>query len=85
MGATMSKPKYFVLSFSEDGDVSLKVLDAAGLQKHADDYWSDEEMCPKFLDKIDPNGVAYTVGTMIIKGEVVKPRPVDIVKKWGID
>lgn len=74
---------YFVLRPSEDGDMSVEMLDAATLEKRiADGYYGDGERAPKWaacIPELDPN---YWRGqAVIIKGEIVQPIAEQVVTR----
>jgi hypothetical protein len=84
-GGTMSSARsaperYFVISFSEDGDVSVKGFTKKELEAKLNaDYWGSN---PRFLD--ESANFENDSGLMIIKGTLVKPGPVETVKRWGV-
>jgi hypothetical protein len=69
---------YFVLSASEDGlNISTHTKDA--LEKKLNDKWWGEKQV--FHDKIPPGFPDRDLGIVIIKGQVVMPKPVTVVTK----
>ena len=63
---------YYVISTSEDGEVSLSVVDEAGLQAKLDEnYWGKT----KFKKVEDNFDIAAEGGLIVIRGEAVSRRP----------
>ena len=77
----MSAPeKYFVVRFSEDGDVRVSCFAKEELEsKLNEEYWGSN---PRFLD-MNAN-FENDSGLMVIKGTLVTPGPVETVKRWGV-
>ncbi len=76
----MNAEKYFVVRFSEDGDVSLYCGTKEELEaKLNDQYWGSE---PRFLTPT--SNFENESGLLIIKGTLVTPGPVETVKRWGV-
>lgn len=74
--------EYFVLHFTEDGEVHFDEMPAEQLtERLSDEYWGN---CP-IITKLDKRGADYTVGIMIIKGKIVSPQPIDVVKSWSVE
>lgn len=77
--ARMSQ-SYFVFSFSEDGDVSVRRFTKDDLEaKLNEEYWGPS---PTFLDA--NSNFENESGLLIIKGERIAPGPVETVKRWGV-
>jgi hypothetical protein len=76
------KESYFVIRGSEDGDATISEHTAADLQaKLAEGYWgrvrwADTPPCED-IREFSPHGI-------IIRGRIVQPRPVDVVKTWEL-
>ena len=72
--------KYFVISVSEDGDVSVTQHTKEELEREMNEHgWPDPEIC-----RDDTGGDPQEWGEkryLIIKGEIVKPRPIEVVKQ----
>jgi len=77
-------PQVFVFDFSEDGEVSLDVIEEHRLPAYLNENYADQ-VDKVFLDSIDRRGIEYTVGTLIIKGEIIKPQPAQVVKTWTVE
>jgi hypothetical protein len=74
---------YFVIKCSEDGDVSFERLDAAELTKRlSQDYYGEDVEWSGSAP--DPDSQYWGKRAVIIKGELVTPKPVDVVKRWEI-
>ena len=73
---------YFLIHCSEDGDVSVdKYEKDALLLAIKENYYGDIG----FFDKMPDGGVMYWGNrVLIIKGEIVIPKPVEVVKKYEI-
>lgn len=78
----MSKT-YFVISTSEDGDVSMDSMDEATLrQRLKENYWGNE---PEFLDiGRGVHDLSAKSGLYIIKGEFVIPQPRQVAVDWEL-
>jgi hypothetical protein len=71
---------YFVISTSEDGDVSLQSMTADQLEERlSEGYWGSR----KILNDVALD-LQQQAGIRIIKGEFVNPQPVEIVKSWKV-
>lgn len=73
---------YFVIHQSED-DLRIERLDAAALLRRLNEgdwYGTD------FLQKIESHDMhEWSAGdTLIIKGDIVVPKPVQVVKEWEL-
>lgn len=74
--------KYFVICLSPDG-TGVSCLSKGELEERlAEDYWGEN---PEFLDFADGRlDLEHSNGLLIIKGERIEPKPVDIVKSWSV-
>jgi hypothetical protein len=79
---------YFIISTSEDGDVSMDSVDKEELLKritpdeHGETYYGHREIrdtLPMFRD------LQAKAGIYIIKGDLVIPRPAEVVKTFEVD
>lgn len=71
---------YFVIYSSEDGKVRVNRFSKEELENRLNkNYWGDD---PKFLSEKDD--LAYSVGLMIIKGDLIAPQPKKVVEQWGV-
>lgn len=72
---------YYVISTSEDGDVSLYVLSGEDLEARlAEEYWGEVKFTlPK--GDIDLREVA---GLIVIKGRAFKPESVQVTTRWKV-
>jgi len=72
---------YYVIHCSEDGDKSIDVFTKDKLEEALkDEDWGEN---PEFGD---PGTVSldYFSGLLIIKGETVIPKPVELVKSYSV-
>lgn len=79
----MSQSKMFVLYCSEHGDHYLNQMTEAQLEKKLNDEdWGQDV---QFLDPSVPGfRLEQAVGIIIIKGEVVVPKPMRQVTQWKV-
>ena len=82
----MSEVKYFVVSYSEDGDFTLEVyntkaevVDAFELDADPEDYTTHPAATFKMM--LDE----FTPGHVLIKGRVVLPKKAEVVQRWTIE
>jgi hypothetical protein len=76
------KEQYFLITTNEDGDVSLRIYDdEERLQEQFDVEETGEELHHKIWDDEDEDLSAST-GHIIIRGKLVTPKPVEIVRGW---
>lgn len=70
-----------VISFNEDGDIpSIDTMsEEKFLQQLEEHYWGED---PKFADK--DTDTSCFVGILVIKGEIVQPKPVEVATRWEI-
>jgi len=73
---------YFLIHCSEDGDVSVaKYEKDALLSAIKENYYGDIG----FFDKMPDENIQYWGNkVLIIKGEIVTPKPVEVIKKYEI-
>lgn len=82
--------KYFVISTSEDGDVYFRELDKTSLLEEMtpdEDSYAELKVAD-IRTKIDGGGFINLQdqdGIFIIKGELVAPQPVKVVKTFDIE
>lgn len=73
---------YFIIYISEDGDLSIDKLDKAILLERINEgYWGSIKFNDSFPGK-DPNH--WDKPALIIKGNIVVPKPVTLVEKYEI-
>jgi hypothetical protein len=74
---------YYVISTSEDGDVSLESMSRETLlERLKENYWGDYP-----IHKLEPGigvGLQDSAGIYIIAGESVVPQPKQVVTEWDI-
>lgn len=71
---------YFVIHVSEDGDVSAERMTQQTLEQRLEQsYWGE---LPKFLTPED--NLETNPGLLIVKGELVIPATVEVVKRWSV-
>ena len=84
--------KYFLITSDEDG-ISINTCNDVGeLRKYIEpdedgEYWFGE---PKFFDKIPDLDKGYFwddsgKNAIIIKGNIIVPKPKKIVQEWEVD
>lgn len=74
---------YFLFYSSEDGVTFKQFSNNEKLIKYLDEYFSHSKI--QFLDCIPENYEEFSCDQVIvIKGEVVKPKPITIVKTYEI-
>lgn len=75
---------YFVIRGSEDGDASISAHTAEDLNKKlAEGYWG--EAGPKWATALPGFDIReFSPYGVIIKGEIVVPKAVDVVKSWEV-
>ncbi len=72
--------KFFVIYCSEDGDKSLSEFSAEQLTKALEDEdWGENCSFGNVETDLD-----YFSGIIIIKGEIVIPKPKDIIKSFSL-
>ena len=77
------KKEYFIVYFGEDG-ITIDVRSKEQVQKMLDSD-PDGEYVSKLEERYEADGGPYPIyKTMIIKGDLVVPKPVEIVKKLEI-
>lgn len=80
----MSKDKYFVISTGEDG-ASIECIDKDDLLSRLDKgyhYGKKEFLTTEVTNEGDFMYLGESL--LIIKGEIVTPKPVEVVKKWEV-
>lgn len=78
----MDKPQVIVIHCSEDGDKSISVIREEDFLKDLNaGYYGDKPVFAKPDEKIEMD---YFVGMIVIKGNVIQPKPVDVVKKYEL-
>jgi hypothetical protein len=77
---------YYVIRGSEDGDAYISAHTAADLQARlAEGYWGEGEDAPQWADTLPDSIIGeWSPRGVIIKGSIVQPRPVDVVKSWEL-
>ena len=79
----MDKENYIVMVASEDGFSIDAVSKETLLLRLANDYWGEKEIGEKIPGETDPN--YWGDQLVIIKGDVVVPRPKKVVEEYEID
>jgi hypothetical protein len=82
----MSEEKYYLISHTCDNDLYIEELNLPELTKQMDE-WINEGVTPTFLNSLENNGeLMYwpEYHTLIIKGKIVVPKVVEVVKKLEI-
>lgn len=75
---------YFLISGTEDGNRFKQFSNDEKLIKFLDEYFSDSPL--EFMDYIPQDCEEfYCDQFIVVKGEVVKPKPVNIVKTYEIE
>lgn len=75
---------YFLIYGMEDGIRFKQFSNDEKLIKYLDEYFSDSPI--QFMDYIPQDCEEFYCGQVIVvKGEVVKPKPVTIVKTYEIE
>ena len=76
--------KFYVIRTSEDGDVSIEVYSKDGLERALDDgdYDADEIADTTPPPRFD---LAAEAGVIIIKGELVHPKPYQVTTKFKVE
>jgi hypothetical protein len=71
----------YIVIVSSDGDVWTEELSREALEKRlSEDYYGSES-----FSKMLPRDLNERGGVWIIKGEVILPKPVDVVKSWSVE
>lgn len=72
---------YFLIHCSEDGDISVKQYSKDELLRllKDEDYGFIE-----FFDKMPKDSPVYWEKVLIIKGEIMCPKPIEVVKQYEI-
>lgn len=82
--------KYFAIYINMDGDINVRSLGKTNLENALnEEYWGN----PVFLGEVPDSDPQYWLknkkgspgALLIIKGEIVKPKPVHIVKSWEVE
>ena len=77
---------YFVVSSSEDG-IDVQAMKSEQLKRAIkEEYWGSEM---SFVDEVPETDKGCFLGTdegaiLIIKGEIVVPKPKTVVKEWEV-
>lgn len=73
---------YFIITTNEDGDVYFEKLSKdqvlAVLKEEPDPSFSPDEDFDRFVNLTD------SPKRILIKGEIIVPEPVEVVKEWKI-
>lgn len=78
----MASAKYYVIQTSENGP-SFECIDGGELEERlANGYYGEGEHAPKW--GTETWDLEARTGAIIIRGEPVVPKAVDVVKKWSI-
>lgn len=78
----MDKPQVILIQCSEDGDKSISfVREETFLNDLNNGHYGERPIFAKPGEKIDLDCFS---GIIVIKGEVVSPKPVNVVKKYEL-
>ena len=72
---------YIVVSFDEDGARASSYSQEDLEKRLNEEYWGAS---PKFLSVAEASSGSAS-GLLIIRGDVVVPRPTQIVERWGVE
>ena len=76
---------FFIIVFGEDG-ISITPANKKDVQNLVNDRVEDDEPFVTEVTKFYMDGGEYPIHkTMIIKGKLIVPKPVEIVKKYEIE
>lgn len=77
--------KYFVISISEDGDIRITEHSKKELERQmsGEDGYPAADDIREEIGEADPNYWG-SKGTLIIKGEIVQPKAVEVVKRMEL-
>lgn len=72
---------YFVI-YQSDDDLTIECLDTATLKARLNEDWYGTDFCRGIRSE---NMHLWNTGdVLIIKGDIVVPKPVQVVKEWGL-
>lgn len=76
---------YILIYGTEDGLRIKTFTESDDLLKYLKDYWDDKPI--KFLDYIDLEELYYDFKNkfIVIKGNIIEPKPITIVKTFEIE
>lgn len=76
---------YILIYGTEDGIRIKTFIESDDLLKYLKDYWDDKPI--KFLDYIDLEELCYDFKNkfIVIKGNIIIPKPIIIVKTFEIE
>ena len=78
----MDKPQVIVINCSEDGDKSIDIIrEETFLEQLNSGYYGERPVFAKPGEKLDMD---YFTGIIVIRGQIVSPKPVDVVKKYEL-
>lgn len=78
----MKSMNYFVLSSTEDG-MTISILNKESLETRlAEKYWGED--IEIFTSAPDKDPMYWPAGLLIIKGEVIVPKAVEVVTKFEV-
>lgn len=72
---------YFVISLTEGG-IYIKKIPFHKIEEYLSEYYSDTPV--EFLDEI-PDDIDNLLGIIIIKGKLVVPKGVEIIKSFEVE
>ena len=75
---------YFIINFGEDG-ISISSANKQDVQKFVDDRIKEDEPFVTKIEEFYMNENYPIYKTMIIKGELIIPKPIEIIKKYEIE
>jgi hypothetical protein len=78
----MAEKTVILIHCDEDGDKFLRVLSEGAFLKELNDGDFGDD--PTFAKPGDEIKMDYFCGYILIKGEIVQPRPVEKVKKYAL-
>ena len=78
---------YFIITTDEDGECRVTKCSAAQIEKEVSDHSAEGDSDGGFASSLPANSDTATWGglTIIIKGEIVKPKPAVTVKSWRVE
>lgn len=78
---------YFAIYTSEDGDVTISEFTKEELERNLNEkaWGEDIQMLAKTGGKLKGLDLRNLAGLLIIKGEIILPKPQEVVTKYGVD
>lgn len=87
--STSTRTAYFWIDQNENG-INIRVMaDKAAVEKELDYLLSETTTVPEFFKELPPIDKGYwrapRNAVLLLKGEIVTPRPVEVIKKFKVD